>query len=563
MGVNTGLHVMSENSEVQGIISRYDNLKGERIGNWDSYVQECADFVLPRHNQIIEKQSPGQRRRLQLFDSTAVIANERLAAGLFSYLTPPNQRWFEFQIKNKDLLTDEGVRRWFGEITEITYQEIAKSNFSLEMHELYLTLGYAGTADIYLEQGRENLLNFENIHFEQFVFERGEDGIANTVFREFKFTANQAVSKWGKDALSSNITDAADDPVRQDTKFPFLHAVFPRKERDEEKQDAENKRFASFYIEMDSRELVSESGYDEFPHAVPRFVKDPKEKMGRSPTMSVLETIKLVNAMQLTLIKVAQRVADPPVLVPAIDDYENINTAPGKRIFYKPNQYNAKPEPFLTGANIPVNIEMIERERAVIRSAFYEDLFSLLITNQDKDKTATEVRELVDERETIFAPTWGRLQSELFNPILTRAVGVLMRAGAFPEPPEVLQQLSKLDFDIEYIGKLAIKIKSTELLSLFNTIELMTPLAEAMPELLDWFDFDKIPKFAAERFGVPIEFIREEEEVLAIREQRAAAQAQAAQEEKELEMAKVAPNVSGPVAPNSILSEFTRSGAVG
>ena len=547
---------MSE--QAQSLCLRYERLKSDRVSYWDSYIQECADFVLPRHNQIIEKQTPGQKRKLNIYDSTAIISNERLAAGLFSYLTPPNKRWFEFQVKDKALNEIESVKRWFSEITEITYQEIAKSNFALEMHELYLTLGFAGTGDVFLEQGEKTLLKFENIHYSLFVFEVGEDGVADTVFREFKLSARRAVDKWGEENLTKKINESAADPQKQDDQFTFLHAVFPRHGRDTTKLDGINKPFASMYLELDTKHKISEGGYDEFPHAVPRFVKDPKEKQGRSPAMSVLETIKLVNAMVLTLLKVSQKVADPPLMIPSIDDWQNINTAPGRNIFYKPNQFNAKPEPLQIGADIPITMEVIDREREVIRSAFYEDLFALLINNQDKQKTLGEVHELIDERETIFAPTWGRLQAELYNVLLTRSVGLLMRAGIFPDAPEELGD--GIEFDIEYVGKLAIKIKSTELLGIFNTIELLTPLAEAKPELLDWFNFDEVPKFTAERFGMPIRFVRTLPQVLKIREDRAAQEEQAQQQAMQLEMAKVADKVSGPVDPSSIINQLGAGG---
>jgi hypothetical protein len=555
---------------VEAICIRYQQLKGEREANWDTYVQECADFVLPRHNQIVEKNSPGNRRRLNIYDSTAIISNERLAAGMFSYMTPANKRWFEFTTKREDLLENEDVRRWFSRITELTYQEIAKSNFALEMHELYLTLGFAGTACFYQEEGENNTLNFENIHYSLFVFERGEEGIADTVMREFELTARKAIDKWGEAAVSEKIVDAAKDPTKQDEKFTFVHAVFPRKERDPEKLDAENKAIASLYFELETKHKISEGGYDEMPFSVPRFVKDPKEKYGRSPAMSVLETIKLVNAMVLTFFKTGQRVADPPMLVPSIDQDSNINTAPGKISYYKPNQWNAKPEPLNTGANVEVCRQMILGEREVIRQAFYSDLFAMLIENQEEDKTATEVRELVDERETIFAPTWGRLQSELFAIQLNRSAGILLRSGAFPEVPEELlinedgeaisQEAFDIEFDIEYLGKLAIKIKSTEVLALFNTMELIAPLAEVDPTIMDWFNLDEVPKFTAERFGMPVQFVHKLETVLKIREDREKNRAAQQQFEQQMEMAKVAPGVSGPVDANSLISQISGVG---
>jgi hypothetical protein len=550
------------NEDVESIISRYTSLKGQRETNWDTYIQECADLVIPRHNQVTEKNSPGLKRRLNIYDTTAIIANERLAAGLFSYLTPPDQRWFEFQVSNKKLKDNENVKRYFQEVTEITYQEIAKSNFALQAHELYLTLGFAGIGDLYLEDGEKTLLNFRNIHYSLFVFEEGKDGVADTVIREFKFTARQAVDEWGEENLSTKITECAKDAKKQDDPFTFIHAVFPRIKRDEDKIDDVNKPFASIYIELEQRHLISRGGFDENPHAVPRFVKDPKEKQGRSPAMSVLESIKMANAMKLTMLRVSQKVSDPPTLVPAIDIPSKVNTGAGKIMYYKPNAFGAKPEPWPVGGNIPITMEIIEGERKQIRQAFYEDLFTLLISNQDNEKTAFEVDKLIEEQVTIFAPTWGRLQPELYNPLLTRSVGMLDRAGAFPERPEELLD-EAIGFDIEYIGRLAIKIKSTQLKALFSTIELIAPLAEAHPEILDWFIFDKMPKFAAERFGAPISMIRDEQAVKELRAERAEAVRAQQDREDKLELAKSVDKIASAAESNGEILEQLQGGGIG
>ena len=39
---------------------------------------------------------------------------------------------------------------------------------------------------------------------------------------------------------------------------------------DPKKKDAKNMPFASCYIEVDSKEQISESGFNEFPYVVPR-----------------------------------------------------------------------------------------------------------------------------------------------------------------------------------------------------------------------------------------------------------------------------------------------------
>ena len=118
------------------------------------------------------------------------------------------------------------------------------------------------------------------------------------------------------------------------------------------------------------------------------------------------------------------------------------------------------------------------------------------------------------------------------------------------------------EFNIEYIGKLAIKVKSNELMSLFNAIELNTPLAEADPQILDWYDFDKIAQATTKTLGVPQEFVKDEKDVLAIREQRAAALKEQSDREFQLEMAKAQKSIPLPLNSENGLQSVT-GGLVG
>ena len=51
------------------------------------------------------------------------------------YLIPPGPRWFELQIEDKELRDNPEVKRYLSAITEITYQEMIKSNSSLDFLE--------------------------------------------------------------------------------------------------------------------------------------------------------------------------------------------------------------------------------------------------------------------------------------------------------------------------------------------------------------------------------------------------------------------------------------------
>ena len=70
--------------------------------------------------------------------------------------------------------------------------------------------------------------------------------------------------------------------------------------------------------------------------------------------------------------------------------------------------------------------------------------------------------------------------------------------------------------------------------------------AEAMPELLHVYNFEEAESLRAQYLGVPGKVMRTDKELLAIRKQRADAQAQAQQAQQQAQMAQaVGGNDSG------------------
>src|SRR3546814_11589953 len=61
--------------------------------------------------------------------------------------------------------------------------------------------------------------------------------------------------------------------------------------------------------------LVSESGYQEFPFAVPRWDTSSGEVYGRSPGMIALPDANTLQQMGKTLLVAGHKAVDPPLLV--------------------------------------------------------------------------------------------------------------------------------------------------------------------------------------------------------------------------------------------------------
>ena len=61
---------------------------------WKPVWQELSDYIIPRKNDIYRTFTQGRKRTTQLYDSTAVHANEVLASSMAGSLTNQGTKWF-------------------------------------------------------------------------------------------------------------------------------------------------------------------------------------------------------------------------------------------------------------------------------------------------------------------------------------------------------------------------------------------------------------------------------------------------------------------------------------
>ena len=318
----------------------------------------------------------------------------------------------------------------------------------------------------------------------------------------------------------------------------MLHAVYRRDDRDTTKVDAQNKPIASVYLEPDEKKVLSESGFDEFPYLTPRFFKASFEiGYGRSPAMTALADVKMINAMSEVSIRAAQKQVDPPLLVPDDGFILPIRTVPGGLNFYRAGSRD-RLEPLNIGANNPVGLNMEEQRRKAIQSAFYVDQ---LTTGQSPTMTATQIIQMTEEKMRIMGPLLGRLQAELLQPLISRTYNILARSQAFKPAPESIQGEG---FDIEYVSPLAKAQRAGDVQSILQFIELSQPLANIDPGVVDYLDTDNLIKHLISALSVPAKVVRDQAQVEEIRESRSQQQAAQAEQEQLAQAAEAAGNAA-------------------
>jgi hypothetical protein len=366
-------------------------------------------------------------------------------------------------------------------------------------------------------------------------------GAVDTVYREFQFTARQAVQRWGEKMMPEHVLKALENPNRHNEKFTFLHVVGPREDYDPSRVDARGKPFASYYLCARSGQMVApEGGYSSFPYSISRYVTAPDEIYGRSPAMMALPDIKMLNEMAKTDIRAVHKLVDPPLLLH--DDgvlgggAMTVNMTPGGLNVGGVNRDGRQLiQPFTTGARVDINESKMEQRRQSIDNAFLVTLFQILV--ETPRMTATEALIRAQEKGMLLTPTMGRQQSEALGPLIEREIDLLIQNNVLPPLPEALVE-ARGEYEIVYDSPMSRMQRAEELVGVQRTMELLAPFAQIDPSVLDVFDRDQLARLTAEVSGVPTPILRSPDAVAQIRDQRA-------QQEQAQQMASMAQPVAG------------------
>jgi hypothetical protein len=387
---------------------------------------------------------------------------------------------------------------------------------------------------MFIEEDDDDIIKFSTRHINEVFIAENDKGRIDTIYRRFNISARAAIQKFGE-SVSSDVQGKSNKNPYDEVEI--LHAVYPRSEFNPNKKDKANMPFESVYMEYKNGNELSVGGIKEFPFVVPRYLKASNEIYGRSPAMTALPDVKMLNEMCKTTIKAAQKQVDPPLLVPDDGFLLPVRTVPGGLNFYRSGTRD-RIEPLNIGANNPLGLNMEQQRRDSIRAVFY---VNQLMMQQGPQMTATEVIQRNEEKMRLLGPVLGRLQSELLKPLIDRVFAILLRNNMLPQAPEFL---SGRDIEIEYVSPLAKAQKSTELQSIMRAVEILGSLANVAP-VFDYVNFDNLVKHLADIVGVPQKILKSQSQVNAERQQAQQQQ----QEMQQMQQLQQVAKAGGDIAP--------------
>ena len=473
-------------------------------------------------------------QRARLYDSTAIDSAEVLKSNIASWMTPENSRWFNYDAGQDD----EQSTTWMDGAAQFIFEHIHSAGFGAVSGECYSDLIPAGWFVLYVDEATDEQgntiggFNFEQWPLSQcYIASSKPAGRVDTIYRCFSPTVEQVVTEYGHDKVSDETRKKFDDGKLTE-KVEIMWCIEPQRKSG---MMAKNLPFRSAHMECAKKHILKESGYHEFPCAVPRWRLIPGTPYATGIGSNVLPDVKTLNdivRMELMSLDIAVagmwKAVDDGVLNP-----KTVRVGPRKIVMMASLDSMA---PLETGADFNVSFSKGDQLRQSIRRTLMADMLTPV---GGPVRSATEVAQNMNQIRQLMAPITGRLQSEFLQVLVERCFNIAFRAGALQARlGEVPEGLLSGDYTVKYISPLARsqKLEEVNAIDQFASGLMLAAANTQDATILDNFKVDEAMYQKGLALGVPAKLLRGPDELLEKRQQDAKARQEAQQAQQQQEM---------------------------
>lgn len=520
--------------KAETIIKRYERHRGDRTTveqTWD--IIERYIYPLGGGKFFQDQTSEGEmdwNRSRHIFDSTAILALQTLAASVQSNIAPLSGRWFDLSFKQEELNRDLESMQWLENCGESIYQTLQESNFNLEFGKTCMDIAAFGNTAIVEEVPNEEEwegVDFSSIPVREIFYDPDEKGRIRNLYRRLQWQPSKIISKWGEDNVPEMVTKRYE--AGNSDKLDIIFCIFCRK--DKKKADitkplapTERPYGYKYILKTGMEELGDEGGYYEMPGFFATWAKTSGSQWGYGPGGTALGDTLTLNAVVEMTLSAGAKAIDPPQLTTQKNIIGDLDLSPaGETVVRDINNIR----PYESGAKFDVSNLLIDRLQDSIRRIFHNHQLEL---KESPAMTATEVQVRYELMQKVLGTVLGHLQTGLLDPIVERTFAILTRAGRLPEMPEKVAK-AEGTVEIEYTGPMARSQKSDKAVSMERYVMTLSQGAQILPEMLDRIDPDRFSAKMADYMGVPADSLRSDDEIKAIRDQRQAQMAEQKQKE--------------------------------
>ncbi|MHB9878291.1 portal protein [Pacificimonas sp. ICDLI1SI03] len=520
---------MSDESTVTTLLADQARMESER-SEYDATNREIEYLYDPGASGGYRHRTPG-RNGSQLFDMTGVEAAQKYRAAVTGLMFPRGSRWGFLTTTSGELNRDYEARRWLTYANDRLHSMRASpyAGFQAQAAQNVHQGGLYGIMPFLADEVPGRGYYYRTLHSSAVWIDEDFRGRPDKVHLKRECTFTQLEQEFGLEALPDQARKRIAENQGHEKTW-VLRVIRRNPDRRRGQIGANGMAWESLHIAMDEKHILRRKGYYSKPLIVARADDGPNDAYGRSPAMSTLPQVRMLQEMARSNLRAAQRMAEPPLLTSDDDELIGVIVAPGQAI---PGGLDERGNPLVqemrSAANIPIGLEMQDRERRPVQEMFLSSVFELLMNSRDR-MTATEVLHLKELSGLLVGPVLGQLETEWVGPMIERELDIGLRSGAIPPPPPVMREAMRAGqagIRVELENPLTRMARASEATGLGQLLDITTPIANIDPGVWDIFDTENMGRELADVLGVRPTFIASPDMVAAKKAAREDNQAQA------------------------------------
>ena len=534
---------MEKIEEVRKFAKHIQSHRTEREKQW----KELAEWLAP-HRGIFtgEDLSPrGVIRNQGAFKSIATQALKKGAAGITSGMTPRNISWFEPDFEDERMIEASGARAYLDMVDLRMKSCLERGGFYQAIHSFNTDLLWAGCALLYSEHSEVSPLRFECIQVGTFAVQLDEAGMLDAVVRTMAWTPRRIARVFGKENLPEYLKQKLEKQPYE--LLRVTHMVRRRDVRDQRKIDRDNMPWESFFWEDHGEKFLHKGGYMEMPYFFTCW-NEGTTPYGTGPGDEAYLDSRQCDEMERSKLRGLSKMTAPPVQADASLKgsvklgRDEINYVDGDKTI----------RPIVDMGSFARAWLYLQEEIKAVSSRLENELMastfaSVPYDQRPKDMSATEFLERKREALQQIGPVMSAYEPNVLTPLLHRVCATLDRDGWLPPPPPSLQGFSVL-LKMDFISPMANALRQTgadATRALLQEAGMLAQITQST-EVLDKIDVDQAIDEVAYGIGAPGSVIRSDDDVAAIRQQRA--QQQMAMQQAEMALTQARANSANAAA---------------
>jgi len=452
---------------------------------WESHLSECYRYAIP-HRETFYSYSPGQKKNLDIYDSTAVIGVKKFASRTQATLTPAWRKWTILspgsEVPEKD---HEEVQKKLDNITEIFFDHLNHSNYAQQAHESFLDLAIS-TGTLTMEEGEgDSAFHFNAIPLAEINPEEGPRGTIETNWRKYKVAARLIDRIWKNADLNENLKKMVQDNPTGEIEFTEGTVYEPKSEK-----------YYHVVIYEEDKHLVYLADYEVSPWIIFREMVVPGEVLGRGRVMNILPDILTANKVVEFVLRNAA-LAISGVYTGTSDGVMNpwtMRVAPGTVI---PVESNDNANPSLRALERSGDFSVAELILSDLRENINSALFAAPFGDIDQPvKSATEISMRGQEFIMDSGSDFGRLQTEFVEKVMKRGIHILAKLGKIPDI-----RIDGKEVTIKHTSPLSRAQDQEDLMAYDQYMERLAPLGQEVLAL--GVKIEDIPGYLGDKLGIP------------------------------------------------------------